>query len=160
MTLSLPQLLLGGTAIYCWLVAGVFLTFSDFVMKSLCAIPAPQGIAAMQSINVLVFRSIFMVGLFAISAVSLFLIGYGLLASPPMKLLIISASALFLISVMGVTAAGNVPLNNALAAVEPSTIEAAAVWSDYLVTWTRWNHLRTLGSSTAAALFTYAAFQF
>lgn len=41
----------------------------------------------------------------------------------------------------------NVPLNNLLASTGPEN------WARYLSTWTRWNHLRTLASIGAAALF-------
>ena len=43
------------------LVAGVFLTFSDFVMRSLAATQPAGGIEAMQQINRKVFRTLFMV---------------------------------------------------------------------------------------------------
>ena len=39
-------------AVGCGLMAGVFSAFSTFVMKALARLPAHEGIAAMQSINV------------------------------------------------------------------------------------------------------------
>ncbi len=36
------------------LVGGVFFAFSSFVMKALARVPSPEGIAAMQSINVVI----------------------------------------------------------------------------------------------------------
>jgi uncharacterized membrane protein len=50
----------------------------------------------------------------------------------------------------------NVPLNNALARVDPSSAAGAAEWARYLKDWTLWNHVRTVASIAAAALFTYA----
>jgi uncharacterized membrane protein len=45
-------------------IGGVFFAFSSFVMKALARIPSSEGIAAMQSINVVVinptFLSVFM----------------------------------------------------------------------------------------------------
>jgi uncharacterized membrane protein len=38
------------------LVAGIFFAFSNFVMKALARVPPAQGIAAMQSINVVVLN--------------------------------------------------------------------------------------------------------
>src|SRR5947199_3675360 len=38
------------------LVAGIFFAFSNFVMKALGCVPPAQGIAAMQSINVVVLN--------------------------------------------------------------------------------------------------------
>ena len=61
-----------------------------------------------------------------------------------------------LIYVLGMfvcTAACNVPLNNALDAVDPETAEAAEVWQMYLQRWTRWNHLRTVCSALSCGLF-------
>ena len=46
------------------LIAGVFFAFSTFVMKALTQLPAPAGIAAMQSINVAAITPVFMTVLF------------------------------------------------------------------------------------------------
>jgi uncharacterized membrane protein len=54
---------------------------------------------------------------------------------------------------MLVTMAFNVPLNQALAAVEPASAEGGALWSRYLSAWTAWNHVRTSASLLAAASF-------
>lgn len=48
----------------CGLNAGVFFAFSGFVMAALRRLPAPQGIAAMQSINVTAVRPPLMAALF------------------------------------------------------------------------------------------------
>ena len=42
------------------LVGGVFFAFSSFVMKALARVPSSQGIAAMQSINVVVINPSFL----------------------------------------------------------------------------------------------------
>jgi uncharacterized membrane protein len=47
----------------------------------------------------------------------------------------------------------NVPLNNALAAADPASPEAASLWARYLTDWTLWNHVRTVASTAACALF-------
>jgi uncharacterized membrane protein len=52
-----------------------------------------------------------------------------------------------------VTAAFNVPLNNALEAVGPAGAEAGRVWSRFLKDWTMWNHVRTAASTLASVLF-------
>ena len=54
----------------CGLVAGVFLTFSDFVMKSLAASPPAGAIEAMQVINRKVYRTLFMALLLGMAALS------------------------------------------------------------------------------------------
>ena len=54
---------------------------------------------------------------------------------------------------MIVTFAFNVPLNDALATVDPASPEGANRWASYLVTWTNWNHVRTAGAILAAVAF-------
>ena len=58
------------------LIAGAFFAFSSFVMGALGKLPASQGIAAMQSINVVVINPIFLGVLFGTAALALFL-GFG-----------------------------------------------------------------------------------
>ena len=60
---------------------------------------------------------------------------------------------------VGVTIAGNVPLNDALAAVSPGSAEGATLWAKYLTDWTLWNHVRTLAAFVASALFTLSLYQ-
>ena len=51
-------------ALGCATMAGVFFAFSAFVMKALARLPAAQGGAAMQAINVAAVTPTFMVALF------------------------------------------------------------------------------------------------
>jgi uncharacterized membrane protein len=44
------------------LVAGIFFAFSNFVMKALARVPPAQGVAAMQSIDVVVLNRWFFAG--------------------------------------------------------------------------------------------------
>ena len=64
------------SVIACGVVSGVFLTFSDFVMRSLDGARTAAGVEVMQVINREVFRSVFMFLLLGMSALSPFLIGY------------------------------------------------------------------------------------
>ena len=64
-------------------------------------------------------------------------------------------SLLYLIGMILVTIACNVPLNDALAAVDPSSADAGPVWSNYVKNWIGWNHVRAI-ASFAAASFTVA----
>jgi uncharacterized membrane protein len=47
----------------------------------------------------------------------------------------------------------NVPLNNALAVVDPASSAVSPVWARYLKNWTCWNHLRTISSTAAMVLY-------
>lgn len=50
----------------------------------------------------------------------------------------------------------NVPLNNALAAADPTSPEGAGLWTRYLREWTAWNHLRTATGVAALGSFILA----
>jgi uncharacterized membrane protein len=63
-------------------------------------------------------------------------------------------SLLYLIGTILVTIACNVPLNDALAAVDPLSADAGPVWTNYLKNWTTWNHVRTIAALAAAVSFT------
>ena len=67
--------------------------------------------------------------------------------------LILLGSVIYLVGCIGVTMALNVPLNDALAVVQPGTPEAATLWTRYLADWTFWNHVRTVASLASAVLF-------
>jgi uncharacterized membrane protein len=55
-----------------------------------------------------------------------------------------------------VTIVFNVPLNDALAKVNPDSTDGANLWASYLTNWTVWNHIRTAAALTAAASLTIA----
>lgn len=139
------------------LIAGVFLAFSTFVMAGLKAIPAAQGIAAMQSINVTVIRSLFMVIFVATGLISAGLIAQAALAWEALNsVYLLTGGLAYLVGCVLVTGGLNVPLNNRLAAVLADTDEAAQVWADYQRDWVMWNHVRTAFSSLACGLFIVA----
>jgi uncharacterized membrane protein len=62
------------SALGCGLMAGVFFAFSAFVMNALARLPPPQGIAAMQSINVAVINPWFFVAFFGTAAACVVLV--------------------------------------------------------------------------------------
>jgi uncharacterized membrane protein len=140
------------------LVGGVFFSFSTFTMQGLARLPAPQGMSAMQSINITAVRPPLMTALFGTGALCAALATRGLgwwgeERSP----LLVAGAGVYLVGVIGVTAVANVPLNNALAAISPLVGEASPFWATYVQRWTRWNHVRTVSSLAAAATFVLAA---
>jgi uncharacterized membrane protein len=145
------------TALGCGLVAGVFFAFSSFVMAALKRLPAAEGIAAMQSINVLAVTPAFMAALFGTAAACLGLIVWTVIsADGRTTALILAGGVLYLVGAIGVTIVFNVPLNNALAEMLPQSAAAKRLWDEYLTTWTAWNHVRTVAALVAAALLTVA----
>lgn len=144
-------------ALGCGLTTGVLFAFSAFVMPALDRLAPAQSIVAMQSMNKLAVRPAFMVALLG-SAVAC--AGLGVWAALSWgerpALWVAAGAALFLIGVMVVTIAGNVPLNDALATVDPHAERAAARWSDYYGDWMTLNHLRTAAGLAATALLMVA----
>ena len=141
----------------CGLVAGVFFAFSTFVMSALARLQPAQGIAAMQAINITAINPLFMLVLFGTAMLCLFLVVSSLLKwHQPGAPYLLMGSLLYLIGTVLVTIAANVPLNDALAIVQPNSAEGATLWSRYLTHWTMWNHVRTVTALAAAALITLA----
>ncbi len=141
----------------CGLVAGVFFAFSTFVMNALARIKPEQGIAAMQAINITAINPLFMVALFGTAVACIFLVVSSLFRwhqTDAVYLLV--GSLLYLVGTLGVTIVFNVPLNEALARVEPSSTQGANLWVNYLANWTIWNHVRTAAALAAAASLTIA----
>ena len=141
------------TALGAALVAGIFFAFSSFVMKALERLPQDQGIAAMQSVNVTVLNPWFFSAFFGTALGAAVLTGFGCLhwgTSGAGNL--IAGGLLYLIGCIFVTIAFNVPLNNALAKVDPRSADGADLWKSYLSRWTAWNHFRTIMSLASAGL--------
>ena len=135
----------------CGVVSGVFFAFSGFVMPALGRLPASQGIAAMQAINVTAVTPPLMIALFGTAAVCLAIIVEAALTwGTPGAALRILAALLYLLGVVGVTMVCNVPRNNALDGLAPLSTEAASYWSTYLREWTAWNSVRAMASGLAA----------
>jgi uncharacterized membrane protein len=136
------------------LMAGLFFVFSICVMRALRSLPPACGIAAMQSINIVIINPIFLfvflgtAGLCVAAIVLVFVRGdladlWGTIAG----------GALYLIGVLFVTMRFNAPLNNGLARVSGQSGDAAQFWSAYLSQWTVWNHVRTVAGLAAALSF-------
>jgi uncharacterized membrane protein len=138
-------------------MAGVFFAFSTFVMKALARLPIPQGIEAMQSINLTAVSPAFMVAFFGSTAVCVLLAVYSRVLWPQHGALYLLLGSLFyLVGAFLTTVVFNVPLNNALARVDPGSADGARLWARYLTSWTAWNHVRTLSSILASAAYAFA----
>jgi len=145
------------TAVGCGLVAGVFFGFSTFVMNALGRLQPPQGIAAMQSINITAINPLFMTAIFGTGAVCLFWTVFSLLNwHEASSAYLLAGSLLYLYGTVIVTILVNVPLNDALATVDPASAEGANLWIKYLAEWTLWNHARTIAPLVSAIFFTLA----
>ena len=139
------------------LMAGFFFAFSVSVMKALGRLPPAQGIAAMQSINVVVINPVFLIAFFG-TAVACVAVAISALSTwhRPGAAYLLAGGLLYLVGSFLVTIAVNVPRNNALAAVDPASAAGAALWASYLTAWTAWNHVRTAAALAAAAVLSIA----
>lgn len=135
-------------------LGGVFLAFSDFMMRSLNLVRNQSGIEAMQVINIEIMRSIFMVLFMGLAVISVLLVVYAWLYvdGTPGRLIMLSG-VVYIAGVFALTAAGNVPLNNTLAGLEPQTRAALAFWKEsYMTRWISLNSARTIGCFLASGL--------
>ncbi|WP_040587695.1 DUF1772 domain-containing protein [Allomesorhizobium alhagi] len=146
--------LLWFSALGCALLGGLYFSFSAFILTALNRIEQAAGIAAMNSINVVILKSLFMPFFLGTSLASLALASMALFRwGEPGSLAMLSGGILYVVGMSVVTMMFNVPLNNALAAVEPASAEGAQVWARYLKDWAFWNHVRTIACIAASALF-------
>ncbi|WP_404925589.1 DUF1772 domain-containing protein [Mesorhizobium sp. ORM16] len=139
-------------------VGGVFFAFSNFVMPAMARLPAAGGIAAMNSINITVITPMFMTALFGTGLICLVLIAGAIIGwQQPGSFWLLAGAVIYLVGNPIVTMVFNVPLNDALAAVDPASSNGAAVWTTYLRDWVMWNHVRAIAAITALASFWFAA---
>lgn len=136
------------------LLGGVFLAFSDFLMRSLARTPAPGGVQAMQVINREVFRWIFIPLFLAMAPVSVLLaIVAGLNLSGAALWIVLLAAPTYLIGCFGVTMVCNVPMNQTLDSLDSDAPRAEDYWRQtYLPRWTFWNTVRCLACVLSALL--------
>lgn len=147
-------------AIGCGLMAGVYFAFSTFVMGALGSLERSAGIAAMQAINEVIVSSAFLPLFFGTTLIGLGLGGWSWFGSSvPGGGAMLAGGAIYFAGMMVCTVIGNVPLNDALAVVDPSDASASTVWTHYLSRWTLWNHIRTVASTAASVLFIVALMQ-
>lgn len=139
------------------IIGGVFFAFSNFVMKALSRLQNPQGVAAMQSINVVVLNRWFLgvfLGTALLSAIAC-AVAVAWWDSPRAPALL-AGGVLYLLGCFAVTIICNVPRNEALAAIPPDDMRVEEAWPRYVAEWNRWNHVRTAASLAAAAAFMLA----
>jgi uncharacterized membrane protein len=145
------------SALGCGLVAGFFFAFSTCVMKALARRPPAQGIAAMQSINVVVINPLVMGALFGTALACAVLVVASVIEwGEPYAVYLLVGGLLYLVGTILVTIVYHVPRNDALGTVDPNSADAERHWRRYAKSWTAWNHVRTVGALAAAALLTVA----
>ena len=147
-----------GTSVGAAAMGGVLFAFSAFVMPALKRLPAAQGLAAMQSINITAVRPPLMILMFGTAAGAVALAATAAVQRDGRaSWLTAGGSALYLLGVVGVTAAYHVPRNDALALLDAANPSSFAAWTRYLAEWTAWNQVRVAAGIVAGAVLAVAA---
>lgn len=141
----------------CAVMLGIFFAFSNFVMQALRRLPSAAGIGAMQAINTAIVTPLFVLALLgtAASCVVLAVVSATRLDEGDAPL-VLAASLAYLVGAMAVTIGYHIPRNQALDQLDPAAARSASHWEGYVGPWVRWNHVRTVASFSAVALFLVA----
>lgn len=151
--IDLLQLLIVLAVVGCGLIAGTFFVFSVAVMKALARLPSPAGIAAMQTINVVIVNPLFVLVFLGTALACVLIIVLALLRwGETGGVYLLLGSVLYLLGGFLVTALRNVPMNNTLASLPASEAVSHDPWVRYLAGWTAWNHVRTAACTAAMVL--------
>lgn len=140
------------------MVGGVFLAFSDFIMRALSVTSGQGGAEAMQAINRAVFRWVFMTLFLGLAPVSLLIAVYGaVVVEHGPGTVTMLAGLTYLVGCFGVTVAFNVPMNETLAGMDASEEATLHYWTrTYLPRWRFWNTVRAVACVLSAALLLFA----
>jgi uncharacterized membrane protein len=134
-------------------MSGLLFVFSNFAMRAFKKLGPEAGIRAMQQINLDIvnplFLMIFMGTPFLCAVIALISWGGGAGAA---GYWLIPGALIHIGGSLVVTIVGNVPLNNRLAAVDPTSEAGQKVWEEYQQKWLPLNHVRTLATMLSTAL--------
>ncbi len=145
-------------ALWSAVVGGNFSAFSEFIMSALKKTEPVGGIEAMQHINRDVIKSQFVAGILSIAVFSVLFAGYSLFVFDGAALVtLVIAAIVYVSSVFLMTMFGNVPMNNALAQLDHSSLDARIYWEKYVRNWTLLNHARSIGSILTSGIYVVAA---
>ena len=152
--------ILAATATTTALMAGLFYAYSCSVVPGLGRLADAEYLAAMQSINRAILNPVFFIA-FMGTPLLLPLITW-MHYSQPVSLrfwLLLAATAVYLTGVVGVTALGNIPLNDMLdsAALQTASAEEIrALRTAFELPWNSWNLVRTWAAAVALVLVVLA----
>jgi uncharacterized membrane protein len=131
------------------LMAGLFFAFGTAVMSSLQRLPAGQGAAAMNLINVRIQNPLFLLVFCGTALICLALPVLAFVQDAPGKWWIVAGSVLYLAGVIVLSFAVNIPLNDGLAA-------GTTDWTTYLTRWNPANNVRAVAGALSVVAFAVA----
>lgn len=144
--IGLPPIMLG-------VMTGFFYAFSVCVMPGLNQITSGGAIEAMQAINEAVQNPVFFITFFLPPLITLgCALALWVTGAHSTAIVMATAAMVYLVGVVAVTASINVPMNNALALIDPAAADTASIWAQYTQRWTFWNTIRTLANLLAFAI--------
>jgi uncharacterized membrane protein len=139
------------------LLAGVFFGYAVSVNGGLGRLSDRSYVAAMQSINIVILNPLFLTTF--MGPVLLLPLLTFLHWNQPDQLLLLAASVVYVLGVFGITAGGNVPLNERLAKLDlksASEKDVEEARKAFEKSWNRLHTLRTLAAILATTLFLIA----
>ena len=148
-----PVLLLA--TVLAGLQAGTYYTWATGVMPGLARVDDHGFVSALQHVNVAIVNPLFMASFIGAPLLAAVAVATSGPAARPWAV----AALVLAVGTVVVTVAGNVPLNDALAAAGPvdRIADLGAVREHFESLWTRWNVVRTLTSTGALACLAWAA---
>ena len=128
-------------------LGGLFLAFGTAIMPGLARRPAAEAAATMQAVNRAIVNPVFLLVFLGTAVAALVATILGILAGRP---LVAIGAGLTLLGAHVVTAARNIPLNNALDRATPG----AAAWEGFAGPWRRAHRARTVITLAGAVVGT------
>ncbi|MBC9931029.1 DUF1772 domain-containing protein [Chitinophaga qingshengii] len=141
------------------LLTGLFFGFEVAINPAFARLNDAQYIIAMQAINDVIVNPVFIL-VFLGAAVLLPVAAFQQKGSR--RRLLWMAAALYIVGVLGITSACNVPLNDALAKVQvtgASAAQLAAARERFAGPWNNWHTIRTIAGVVATAVAIIACLQ-
>lgn len=125
------------------LMAGLFFGYGNSVMPTLEQLPAGQGAAAMNVINVVIYNPAFLLILSGTGLLGLVIVVLGFIRRSPGRWWLLAGAVLYFVAGM-ITMTVNVPLNDQLATLDPASPEGVAEWARFAPVWGAANNLRMI----------------
>ena len=147
---TLQTFIVASAALTTALMAGLFFAYFCSVNPGLHRLSDTAYLTAMQSINRAILNPVFFIVF--LGAPILLPISTWIYYNQPVSfrfLLLLCSTVLYLVGVLGVTALGNIPLNEALDSFNLQTAtleEIAAQRAKFEVPWNAWHTVRTIAS--------------
>ncbi len=136
-------------ALWFALMAGFFFAFSTTTMPALAQVSPQSGLLAMQAINETVSNPGFAAGFWVAIVLAVIGLFAAILRRPAGWRYLMAGCLIYIVGAFMVTAVGNVPLNQALARVEPMLPSGLQAWAAYQRDWLALNHIRLFAAMMA-----------